>query len=118
MRPSSIAARLAAAALLAPAVLATPVAAQAPAAGGATAARADAAVAGVMPKVIAWRRDIHQHPELSNRETRTAGLVAEHLKKLGLEVRTGVAKTGVVGVLKGGRPVQRSRCAPTWTRSR
>jgi amidohydrolase len=104
VRPSSVAARLAAAALLAPAVLATPIAAQVPAAGGAIAARADAAVAGVMPKVIAWRRDLHQHPELSNRETRTAGLVAEHLKKLGLEVRTGVAKTGVVGVLRGGRP--------------
>ncbi|MCB0430816.1 MAG: amidohydrolase [Flavobacteriales bacterium] len=55
-------------------------------------------------KVIAWRRDIHQHPELSNRETRTAALVAEHLKKLGIEVKTGVAKTGVVGILKGGKP--------------
>ena len=55
-------------------------------------------------KAIAWRRDIHQHPELSNRETRTAKLVADHLKALGIEVRTGVAKTGVVGVLRGGRP--------------
>jgi amidohydrolase len=55
-------------------------------------------------KVIEWRRDIHQHPELSNREVRTAKLVAEHLKKLGLEVRTGVAHTGVVGFLKGGLP--------------
>jgi amidohydrolase len=53
---------------------------------------------------VAWRRDIHQHPELGNRETRTAALVAEHLRKLGLEVRTGVAHTGVVGVLRGGRP--------------
>ena len=61
-------------------------------------------VAAVMPKVIAWRRDIHQHPELSNREVRTAGVVAAHLKALGLDVQTGVAKTGVVGVLKGGRP--------------
>jgi amidohydrolase len=59
-------------------------------------------VAAVMPKVIAWRRDIHQHPELSNREVRTAGVVAAHLKALGLDVQTGVAKTGVVGVLKGG----------------
>ncbi len=55
-------------------------------------------------KVIEWRRDIHQHPELSNRETRTAKLVAEHLKKLGLEVRTGIAHTGVTGFLKGGLP--------------
>ena len=61
-------------------------------------------IQAVMPKVIAWRRDIHQHPELSNRETRTAGVVAAHLKALGLEVQTGVARTGVVGVLKGGRP--------------
>ena len=59
-------------------------------------------VAAVMPKVVAWRRDIHQHPELSNRETRTAKLVADHLQSLGLEVRTGVAHTGVVGVLRGG----------------
>jgi amidohydrolase len=56
-------------------------------------------------KVIAWRRDIHLHPELSNREFRTSQLVAEHLKKLGFDtVRTGVAHTGVVGVLKGARP--------------
>ncbi len=58
----------------------------------------------VEAKVIAWRRDIHEHPELSNREFRTAKLVAEHLQKLGLEVKTGVAKTGVVAVLKGGKP--------------
>src|SRR5687767_8784108 len=55
-------------------------------------------------KVVAWRRDIHQNPELGNRETRTAKLVADHLKSLGIEVRTGVAHTGVVGVLRGGRP--------------
>jgi amidohydrolase len=55
-------------------------------------------------KVVAWRRDIHAHPELSNREVRTAQIVAEHLRALGLEVRTGVAHTGVVGVLRGGRP--------------
>ena len=57
-----------------------------------------------MPEVVAWRRDIHEHPELGNRETRTAELVAEHLRSLGLEVRTGLARTGVVGVLKGGKP--------------
>ena len=50
------------------------------------------------------RRDFHQHPELSNREVRTAGIVAQHLQRLGLEVQTGVAKTGVVGVLEGARP--------------
>ena len=61
-------------------------------------------LAALEPKIVAWRRDIHQHPELGNRETRTAALVAEHLKKLGIETRTGVAVTGVVGVLKGGRP--------------
>ena len=55
-------------------------------------------------KLIAWRRDIHQHPELGNREFRTSALVAEHLKRLGYEVRERVAHTGVVGVLKGGRP--------------
>jgi amidohydrolase len=54
--------------------------------------------------VVAWRRDIHQHPELGNREHRTAALVAEHLGTLGYEVRTGVAHTGVVGVLRGGLP--------------
>jgi amidohydrolase len=55
-------------------------------------------------KVVAWRRDFHQNPELGNREFRTSKIVAEHLQKLGLEVRTNVAHTGVVGVLRGGRP--------------
>jgi len=55
-------------------------------------------------KLIAWRRDIHENPELGEQETRTAGIVADHLKKLGLEVKTGVAKTGVVAILKGGKP--------------
>ena len=55
-------------------------------------------------KVVAWRRDFHQNPELGNREFRTSKIVAEHLRKLGLEVTTEVAHTGVVGVLKGGRP--------------
>lgn len=54
-------------------------------------------------RVVAWRRDIHRHPELSNREARTAALVAEHLRGLGLEVTTGIAHTGVVGVLRGGK---------------
>lgn len=56
------------------------------------------------PKVIAWRRDIHQHPELGNREVRTAKIVADHLRSLGIEVREKVAYTGVVGVLRGGKP--------------
>jgi len=55
-------------------------------------------------KVIDWRRDIHQHPELGNQEKRTAALVAAHLKKLGFDVREGVAVTGVVATLKGGKP--------------
>ncbi|HEX5667643.1 MAG TPA: amidohydrolase [Chitinophagaceae bacterium] len=58
----------------------------------------------IEPKLIAWRRDLHEHPELGNRETRTADLVAKHLQSLGIEVKTGVAKTGVVGILKGGKP--------------
>lgn len=55
-------------------------------------------------QVIAWRRDIHEHPELSNREFRTAKLVAAHLRKLGMMVQTEVAHTGVVGLLRGGKP--------------
>lgn len=55
------------------------------------------------PRVVAWRRDIHQHPELSYQETRTAALVAQHLVALGLEVKTGVGGNGVVGILRGGR---------------
>ena len=61
-------------------------------------------IAKIEPQVVAWRRDFHQHPELGNREFRTSKIVAEHLKRLGLEVRTGVAHTGVVGILRGGRP--------------
>ena len=58
----------------------------------------------IASKVVAWRRDFHEHPELGNRETRTAKIVADHLRGLGIEVRAGVAHTGVVGVLRGGRP--------------
>ncbi|MEQ8421944.1 MAG: amidohydrolase [Arenibacter algicola] len=58
---------------------------------------------GIEPKVIDWRRDFHQNPELSNREFNTAEKIASHLKSLGMEVQTGVAKTGVVGILKGNR---------------
>ncbi|GAB3923062.1 amidohydrolase [Mucilaginibacter myungsuensis] len=55
-------------------------------------------------KVIAWRRDFHQNPELGNHEVRSADIIAKHLTALGIEVKTGVAKTGVVGILKGGKP--------------
>lgn len=60
--------------------------------------------AALEQKLVAWRRDIHADPELSNREFRTAALVAEHLRGLGLEVRTGIAHTGVAAYLEGGRP--------------
>jgi amidohydrolase len=67
-------------------------------------AEIDRRAAEVEERVIATRRDLHEHPELSNREERTAQVVAERLDALGLEVRRGVAKTGVVGVLRGARP--------------
>jgi amidohydrolase len=56
------------------------------------------------PQLIEWRRDFHQNPELSNREFRTAKIVAEYLQSLGMEVTTGIAHTGVVGILRGGKP--------------
>lgn len=59
---------------------------------------------GLEAKVVAWRRDFHQNPELGNREFKTAEKVAAHLRALGIEVKTGVGKTGVVGILKGGKP--------------
>jgi amidohydrolase len=62
------------------------------------------AAKNVLPQVIEWRRYIHQHPELSNREFNTSKLVADKLKEFGIEVRTGIAHTGVVGILKGGKP--------------
>jgi amidohydrolase len=71
----------------------------------ALARRIDAAAPALEAKVIAWRRDFHANPELGNREHRTAAVVAEHLRRLGFdEVRTGVAHTGVVGLLRGARP--------------
>ena len=69
-----------------------------------TDARVASAVDALTPRITEIRHDLHQHPELSNRETRTAALVAEHLRGLGMEVRTGIAHTGVVGILRGGRP--------------
>jgi amidohydrolase len=56
------------------------------------------------PQCVTWRKQIHQHPELGNREFNTAKLVAAHLRKLGIEVQEGVAKTGVVGILRGAKP--------------
>jgi len=58
----------------------------------------------ILPKVIEWRRYLHEHPELGNREIKTAEYIASHLKEWGIEVTTGVGKTGVVGLLKGGKP--------------
>jgi amidohydrolase len=66
--------------------------------------RIDEAARKVEPAVVECRRDIHQHPELGNREFRTSKLVAEKLEQLGIEVRTPVAHTGVVGILRGGKP--------------
>ncbi|MCW3075029.1 MAG: N-acyl-L-amino acid amidohydrolase [Flaviaesturariibacter sp.] len=69
-----------------------------------TPAAIDAVVTKIEQQCIAWRRDLHEHPELGNRETRTAKIIAAHLRSLGMEVKEGVAKTGVVGILKGGKP--------------
>jgi amidohydrolase len=66
--------------------------------------RIDDASKKVESKVIACRRDIHQHPELGNRETRTSKIVADRLRELGIEVKTPVAHTGVIGILHGGKP--------------
>ena len=66
--------------------------------------RIDEAAKKVEPKVIDCRRDIHQHPELGNREFRTSKLVAERLRALGIEVKTPIAHTGVIGLLRGGKP--------------
>ena len=68
------------------------------------AAEVDRLVPELNSQVIAWRRDFHKNPELGNQEIRTAKVIADELRKLGYEVTTGVAGTGVVGVLKGGRP--------------
>ena len=63
-----------------------------------------AAAAAQRQQVIDWRRDFHQHPELSNREERTAKIVAEELRRMGLEPKTGIAHHGVVAIIKGGKP--------------
>ena len=62
------------------------------------------AVDKIETKCINWRRDFHQNPELGNREFRTSKIIADHLRSLGMEVKENVAKTGVVGILKGAKP--------------
>ena len=76
----------------------------APALAQPAASRPDTLAATIENRVIDWRRDIHANPELGFMEERTSALVAAHLQKLGLEVRTKIARTGVVGILKGGKP--------------
>jgi amidohydrolase len=66
--------------------------------------RIEAAVTAETPRVVAWRRDLHANPELGFAEIRTAAMVADHLRSLGMDVRTGVGRTGVVGILRSGRP--------------
>jgi metal-dependent amidase/aminoacylase/carboxypeptidase family protein len=68
------------------------------------ATQVDTLTAELRQQVVAWRRDFHQHPELGNRETRTAKIIADELRRLGYDVKTGVAHTGVVAVLKGAKP--------------
>ncbi|HNR17431.1 MAG TPA: amidohydrolase [Chitinophagaceae bacterium] len=63
-----------------------------------------AAADKIEPKCIEWRKDLHMNPELGNREFRTSKIIATHLKSLGIDVKEGVAKTGVIGILKGGKP--------------
>ena len=65
--------------------------------------RLKAEIDELVPGMVAMRRDLHEHPELAFEEVRTSGIVAQRLKALGMEVRTGVAKTGVVGTLRGGK---------------
>jgi amidohydrolase len=67
-------------------------------------AEINSAAQAVLPKVIEWRRHLHQNPELSNREFKTAEFVEKELRRIGLEVRTKIAKTGLVGILKGDLP--------------
>ena len=90
--------------LLSSALLATPLFVHAQAAAPQERPEVAAAAKAVQQKVVAWRRDFHQHPELSNREQRTAAKVAEHLRALGLKPRTGIAHHGVVAIIEGGKP--------------
>jgi amidohydrolase len=85
-------------------LISVPMQAQTASATNPLAAVAERLSAELNPQVVAWRRDFHENPELGNRETRTARVIADELKKLGYTVTTGVATTGVVGVLTGGLP--------------
>ena len=67
-------------------------------------ATATATLQRAQPQIVEWRRHLHQHPELGNHEVRTAQVVADHLRSLGLKPRTGIAHTGVTAILKGGKP--------------
>lgn len=96
-------------ALLSSALLATPLfmtshGAHAQAAPAGERPEVAAAAKSVQQKVVTWRRDFHQHPELSNREERTAAKVAEHLRALGLKPKVGIAYHGVVAIIQGGKP--------------
>jgi len=90
--------------LIAVLLVPVPIRAQAPSGANPLAADADRLAEELMPQVVAWRRDFHKNPELGNRETRTSKVIADELRKLGFTVTTGVATTGVVGVLKGALP--------------
>ena len=96
--------RLLAALVSAAALILTPAPAQTQTGDAGDAGDVAARIETVESQVTAWRRDFHEHPELGNRETRTAAIVSAELERLGLEVRSGIAHTGVVGVLRGGRP--------------
>ncbi|HZX77545.1 M20 family metallopeptidase [Lysobacter sp.] len=91
-------------ALLGSAMLATPLFAHAQDVASPERPEVAAAARAVQQKVVAWRRDFHQNPELSNREQRTAAKVAEHLRALGLKPKTGIAHHGVVAIIEGGKP--------------
>ena len=80
--------------------------------------RLDDAAADVEPKVVAWRRDFHEHPELGNREFRTAKIVADHLRALGIELRTRSRTPASSACSRAASPGPWWRCAPTWTRCR
>ena len=74
--------------------------------------------AEINPQVVAWRRDFHKNPELGNRETRTAKIIADELRKLGYEVTTGVATRAWSACCAAAGRAGRRACAPTWTRCR
>jgi amidohydrolase len=104
MKPQRFRTRAALTAAFVSTMLAGAPAAQPPQPAAGLAAEADRLIAAAGPELLEWRRHLHQHPELSNRETETATFIAERLRSFGLEPKTGIARTGVVAVLRGGRP--------------